>query len=172
MATMVKKNHSYSVALKTWIVLAAILASAPTVQAQQTQDKGTYPYIAAVAQDEVYIRSGNADGIYPLGKAKKGELVKVTGQKEGYDVVTIAMSQQPAEVIQEYADAGCTWWIEASAPFGKTIDDMRKKIAYVPQKDDVDWNFPAQVMDIVLMGRYPHKKIFKSLDKKDNEIAI
>jgi ABC-type Mn2+/Zn2+ transport system ATPase subunit len=56
--------------------------------------------------------------------------------------------------------------------FGNEIQDNRIRIAYVPQRDDVDWTFPATVMDIVLMGRYPHKKIFQRLSKKDHEIAI
>jgi len=51
------------------------------------------------------------------------------------------------------------------------IDDVRKRIAYVPQKDDVDWQFPATVIDIVLMGRYPYKKVFSRLNAKDKEIA-
>ncbi|MCL4107223.1 UNVERIFIED_CONTAM: hypothetical protein GTU68_033038 [Idotea baltica] len=54
---------------------------------------------------------------------------------------------------------------------GEDIKEVRKRIAYVPQKDDVDWNFPALVNDIVLMGRYPHKKVFQMLNKKDQEIA-
>lgn len=54
---------------------------------------------------------------------------------------------------------------------GQDIEDVRKRIAYVPQKDDVDWTFPATVSDIVRMGRYPHKRIFQSLNKKDIEIA-
>ena len=32
----------------------------------------------------------------------------------------------------------------------------RKKIAYVPQNGSVNWDFPATVSDIVLMGRYGH----------------
>lgn len=55
---------------------------------------------------------------------------------------------------------------------GKDVNEVRKKIAYVPQKDEVDWNFPATVRDIVLMGRYPHKKILQRLDKEDNTIAM
>ncbi len=53
-----------------------------------------------------------------------------------------------------------------------TIKSQRKKVVYVPQKNDVDWNFPATVFDIVLMGRYPHKKVFSRLSKKDREIAM
>ena len=54
---------------------------------------------------------------------------------------------------------------------GREIDDVRKRIAYVPQRDEVDWQFPATVIDIVLMGRYPFKKIFSRLNKEDKAIA-
>ncbi len=52
------------------------------------------------------------------------------------------------------------------------IQNHRKKVVYVPQKTDVDWHFPATVFDIVLMGRYPHKKIFSRINKMDREITI
>jgi manganese/iron transport system ATP-binding protein len=32
----------------------------------------------------------------------------------------------------------------------------RKTVAYVPQSEDVDWNFPVLVEDVVMMGRYGH----------------
>ena len=54
---------------------------------------------------------------------------------------------------------------------GGDIKKHRKEAVYIPQKDDVDWQFPATVMDIVLMGRYPHKGIFQKLNKKDKDIA-
>lgn len=54
---------------------------------------------------------------------------------------------------------------------GKDISDVRKKIAYVPQRDEVDWDFPATVEDIVLMGRYPHKKIFQRINAQDRKMA-
>ncbi len=55
---------------------------------------------------------------------------------------------------------------------GKDIKEVRKKLAYVPQRDDVDWSFPATVMDVVMQGRYPHKKILQPLDKNDKAIAM
>ncbi len=54
---------------------------------------------------------------------------------------------------------------------GLPIQKQRKKVVYVPQKDDVDWQFPATVMDVVMMGRYPHKGVFQKLDKTDKELA-
>ncbi len=56
--------------------------------------------------------------------------------------------------------------------FNKSIEESKLRIAYVPQKDDVDWSFPATVMDIVLMGRYPYKKLFQRLNDNDRKIAL
>jgi len=55
---------------------------------------------------------------------------------------------------------------------GKSILAGRKNVVYVPQKSDVDWQFPATVYDIVMMGRYPHKKIFQRLNKQDHAFAM
>lgn len=55
---------------------------------------------------------------------------------------------------------------------GGDIADVRKRVAYVPQKDDVDWSFPATVMDVVMQGRYPHKKLFQRLNAEDKKIAM
>ncbi len=36
--------------------------------------------------------------------------------------------------------------------YGAPIADMRRRIAYVPQRASVDWDFPANVGDVVMMG--------------------
>ncbi|MEE9371483.1 MAG: metal ABC transporter ATP-binding protein [Saprospiraceae bacterium] len=51
------------------------------------------------------------------------------------------------------------------------ITKARKRVAYVPQKDGVDWDFPATVYDIVQMGRYPHKKVLQKLNGNDHAIT-
>jgi ABC-type Mn2+/Zn2+ transport system ATPase subunit len=56
--------------------------------------------------------------------------------------------------------------------FGKPVNEGREDIAYVPQRDDVDWQFPATVMDIVTLGRYPHKKWYQRIDAKDLALAV
>ena len=65
--------------------------------------------------------------------------------------------------------------IELNAGLVKIYDEPVEKnihhVAYVPQRDDVDWQFPATVMDIVLMGRYPHKKWYQRLDRSDINLA-
>ncbi|MEX0681729.1 MAG: metal ABC transporter ATP-binding protein [Balneolales bacterium] len=56
--------------------------------------------------------------------------------------------------------------------YGKPLDKQRKNIAYVPQRESVDWNFPINVMDVVLMGRYPHLRLFQRPSRRDREIAL
>lgn len=46
-----------------------------------------------------------------------------------------------------------------------------RKVAYVPQKSDVDWDFPTTVLDVVLMGRYVHKGFIKRYNKADFDVA-
>lgn len=55
--------------------------------------------------------------------------------------------------------------------FGKDIKESRQCIAYVPQRDEVDWTFPATVRDIVLMGRFPGKTLWQRMDKNDLQKA-
>jgi manganese/zinc/iron transport system ATP- binding protein len=39
--------------------------------------------------------------------------------------------------------------------FGQPIARARNRVAYVPQRASVDWDFPTRVIDVVLMGLYP-----------------
>lgn len=45
--------------------------------------------------------------------------------------------------------------------FGKSLKQMRLHIAYVPQRETVDWDFPITVRDLVLMGRYGSLGLFR-----------
>jgi manganese/zinc/iron transport system ATP- binding protein len=38
--------------------------------------------------------------------------------------------------------------------FGRSLAEQRARIAYVPQRASVDWDFPTRVIDVVLMGLY------------------
>jgi ABC-type Mn2+/Zn2+ transport system ATPase subunit len=56
--------------------------------------------------------------------------------------------------------------------FGRPIDEMRRWVAYVPQREEVDWSFPVAVRDVVMMGRYPGRGWLRSLSREDERIAI
>ena len=44
---------------------------------------------------------------------------------------------------------------------GKPLKDVRKQIAYVPQRNDMDWTFPINVLDTVILGTYPELGLFR-----------
>ncbi|MHA0856950.1 metal ABC transporter ATP-binding protein [Paenibacillus sp. CMAA1364] len=54
---------------------------------------------------------------------------------------------------------------------GKEMSQYKRKIAYVPQKNDIDLSFPITVRDTVLTGTYPNLKIFRRPGKKEREIV-
>ena len=54
--------------------------------------------------------------------------------------------------------------------FGQSLNSIRHKIAYVPQRESVDWDFPATVREIVEMGRFTNKNLLKRLNKRDKEL--
>lgn len=54
---------------------------------------------------------------------------------------------------------------------GMTVKVAQKKgvVAYVPQTEAVDWNFPVSVRDVVMMGRYGFMNIFRIPRKEDDQ---
>jgi ABC-type Mn2+/Zn2+ transport system ATPase subunit len=47
----------------------------------------------------------------------------------------------------------------------------RNLIAYVPQAEDVDWNFPVSVWDVVMMGRYGYMNFLRRPKPQDRPIV-
>ncbi|WP_282570090.1 manganese/iron ABC transporter ATP-binding protein [Bosea sp. F3-2] len=45
----------------------------------------------------------------------------------------------------------------------------RGLVAYVPQAEEVDWNFPVLVDDVVMMGRYGHMSLLRIPRQADRE---
>lgn len=56
--------------------------------------------------------------------------------------------------------------------FGKPFSAMRGKIAYVPQRESIDWDFPITALDVVLMGRAHFFGFFGRPQKRDREAAL
>ncbi len=55
--------------------------------------------------------------------------------------------------------------------FGDSLEKKRLAVAYVPQRDESDWDFPINVMDVVLMGRHGQLKFWQRPTKIDIKIA-
>ncbi|NJK29870.1 MAG: metal ABC transporter ATP-binding protein [Acaryochloris sp. RU_4_1] len=45
-------------------------------------------------------------------------------------------------------------------------------MAYVPQADEVDWNFPVSVFDVVMMGRYGYMNLLRIPSPKDRRLVM
>ncbi|MBI5015833.1 MAG: metal ABC transporter ATP-binding protein [Deltaproteobacteria bacterium] len=49
---------------------------------------------------------------------------------------------------------------------------VRREIGYVPQSHHVDPNFPAKVLDVVLMGLYPGLGLLRRPGRRERELAL
>lgn len=94
----------------------------------------------------LHIREGNVIGVLGPNGAGKSTLFKAI----------LGLLEPNAGIIKIY---------------GKDISESRTRIAYVPQRDEVDWTFPATVKDVVMMGRYPAKTIWQRMDALDHKKA-
>jgi len=56
--------------------------------------------------------------------------------------------------------------------FNQEMEAVRKKISYVPQRESVDWDFPASALDIVMMGTYHKLGLFTRPGKKEKALAM
>lgn len=56
---------------------------------------------------------------------------------------------------------------------GHMVKTAQKKglVAYVPQSEAIDWNFPVSVEDVVMMGRYGFMNALRMSKEKD-EVAV
>jgi len=54
----------------------------------------------------------------------------------------------------------------------KPIREARRSVAYVPQTEAVDWDFPVTAGDVVLMGRYAGLGLFGRPTRGDRDLAM
>lgn len=56
--------------------------------------------------------------------------------------------------------------------FGAFFKKVRHRIAYMPQRISVDWDFPMTVLDLVLMGCYGYKGMWGRITSHDRNEAM
>lgn len=54
---------------------------------------------------------------------------------------------------------------------GAPLGMHRDCVAYVPQREEVDWRFPVTALDVVLMGRYGRRGWLRRLTSEDTAVA-
>jgi manganese/iron transport system ATP-binding protein/manganese/zinc/iron transport system ATP- binding protein len=55
--------------------------------------------------------------------------------------------------------------------FGEPAERAKGRVAYVPQRGAVDWDFPITVREVALMGRYGHCSWWRDLSAEDYRLA-
>lgn len=118
----------------------------------------------AIAVDGISVRYANGvtaieDASFRLGPASICALVGINGSGKSTLFKTLMGFLAPAKGAVSIA--------------GQTVTAALKSglVAYVPQSEDVDWNFPVLVEDVVLMGRYAHMG-FLRIARRDDRAAV
>lgn len=53
--------------------------------------------------------------------------------------------------------------------FGHPVSEVRRRVGYMPQAAEVDWDFPATVRDVVTMGRFGRLRWWQRLRPEDRD---
>lgn len=56
--------------------------------------------------------------------------------------------------------------------YDKPYATQRRIVGYVPQRGSVDWDFPTNVLDVVMMGRYGNLGWIRRPGKAERELAM
>lgn len=56
--------------------------------------------------------------------------------------------------------------------FGEPLKKVRRQVAYVPQRESVDWDFPITVFDLVLMGRFGRRGLLNRPSRSDRQDVL
>jgi manganese/zinc/iron transport system ATP- binding protein len=56
--------------------------------------------------------------------------------------------------------------------YGKPFHEQRQLIGYVPQRESVDWDFPTDALDVVMMGTYGRLGWLRRPGKAQRELAM
>ena len=56
--------------------------------------------------------------------------------------------------------------------YDKPYEAQRRLVGYVPQRGTVDWDFPTNVLDVVMMGRYGALGWIRRPGKQERELAM
>jgi ABC-type Mn2+/Zn2+ transport system ATPase subunit len=106
-----------------------------------------YERVVALERVDLSLQTGTAVGIVGPNGSGKSTLLK-----------TIAGLLSPSSGIVEVFGTS-----PRALPPGT--------IAYVPQVEAVDWTFPANVYDVVAMGRFPRMKVLSRFSKHDRHVV-
>lgn len=94
-------------------------------------------------------------------KIPEGKLVGIIGPNGAGKSTLIKASLGLVPMLQGKVDI-----------YGKSYKEQRKLIGYVPQRESVDWDFPTDALDVVMMGQYGRLGWFRRPGQKERAIAL
>ena len=62
-------------------------------------------------------------------------------------------------------------WRGGAFVMGQPAATQRRIMGYMPQMEDVDWDFPVTVRDVALMGRYSRRGLLRRTNGEDRDAA-
>jgi ABC-type Mn2+/Zn2+ transport system ATPase subunit len=110
----------------------------------------TVTYNGKIALNDVNLnlKSGSICGLVGMNGSGKSTLFKTIMGFIKPQQGKVAVNQMPIKTIQK-----------------------ENLMAYVPQSEEVDWNFPVSVWDVVMMGRYGYMNFMRIPRQKDKQIV-
>jgi len=105
-----------------------------------------YRTVAALRNISLTVEPGHLVGIFGPNGAGKSTLMKAMLGLVPPTTGTVTLAKRP-------------------------LADQLERIAYVPQRSQIDWTFPATVWDVVLMGRVKKAGLFSRLSVVSRRLA-
>ena len=135
----------------------------------------------AVANSNAYARNGH-EGVHEAVLTLK-HVSAGYGHRRAIDDVTISIEQGKRVALIGPNGAGKTTLFRSVVGlitpssgeiliYGKPDSQARRQAAYVPQFEDVDWEFPVAVIDVVIMGLARRIGWLRLPNKQHREIAL
>ena len=62
-------------------------------------------------------------------------------------------------------------WRGGAFVMGQPAANQRRIMGYMPQMEDVNWDFPVTVRDVALMGRYSRRGLLRRTNREDRDAA-
>jgi manganese/iron transport system ATP-binding protein len=106
----------------------------------------SYRSLEALRDIDVQIQAGKVTGIIGPNGAGKSTLIKAM------------LGLIPARGKINY--------------LGRSLEDSLERVAYVPQRSQIDWTYPATVWDVVLMGRVRKTGWFRRFSHSSRQKAL
>jgi len=129
--------------------------------AQRVLDKPTPALTPALAIDGLWVRYNNHPALEDVSLlVSKGDILGIIGPNGAgkSTLLKTILGLIPA-------------WRGQIRVLGEPVATNRRLVGYMPQVEQVDWDFPVTAGDVALMGRYARRGLLRRTTGEDREAA-